>query len=92
MQRHSISLPFFPAFICKSLAPSNGAARFFFRLRNYIKSIDVKMKAETDELMDFHLHGPSGRLLVKCRMVMVSCRQLLAWFVIARFGFHWKKA
>eukprot|EP00913_Durusdinium_trenchii_P002833 g2621.t1 len=35
---------------------------FFFRLRNYIKSIDVKMKAETDELMDFHLHGPSGAM------------------------------
>eukprot|EP00434_Breviolum_minutum_P019310 symbB.v1.2.017021.t1/scaffold1316.1/size125546/11 len=35
---------------------------FFFRLRNYIKSIDVKMTGEDDEMQDFHLHGPSGAM------------------------------
>lgn len=35
---------------------------FFFRLRNYIKSIDVKMAGEDDEMQDFHLHGPSGAM------------------------------
>ncbi|CAL1161882.1 unnamed protein product [Cladocopium goreaui] len=35
---------------------------FFFRLRAYIKSVDVKMVGEDDELEEYHLHGPSGAM------------------------------
>lgn len=37
---------------------------FFFRLRNYIKSLDVKMEksSEGSDVEEFHLHGPSGAM------------------------------
>ncbi|CAJ1459232.1 unnamed protein product [Effrenium voratum] len=35
---------------------------FYFRLRNYIKSLDVRMEGSDGELREFHLHGPSGAM------------------------------